>query len=222
MARELTKRAYNRLLRAFTPEEAKTTVNKWIDANRKKYSSSLKKLYIDGEVYRYDKEGDGAVSNKLRLGIWRKLNTIIGKTMSKAAQKRARNREAMISDNLIEDYRRMASSKRLQNFYNTYIKATTAVGVSALRSHANYDEVTGIKSPGLKGLLKVHLIEAKLRESLDKHGAIKVQLDAQIKCKDEKGIEFNFPTRTRQYVIGSASELPQVLSKMVTELQIMF
>ena len=142
MARELTKKAYNRLLRAFTPEEAKTTVNKWIADNRGKYSSSNKRLYVDGEVYRYDKEGDGPVSNKLRLGIWRKLNTIIGKTWSKAAQKRARQREAMLNESIIGEYRRMASAKRLQNFYNTNIRAETAAGVSALKSHAKYDEVT--------------------------------------------------------------------------------
>ena len=159
MARELTKKAYKRLLQAFTPEEAKISVNKWIDDNRKKYSSSTKKVFMDGEVHRYDKEGDGAVSNKLRLAIFRKLNTIINKQMSKAAQKRARNRERMISENIVDEYRRMASTKRLQTFYNDKIKATVAEGESAIKGHANMSKITGIKSLALKGLFKVHLLE---------------------------------------------------------------
>jgi len=72
---------------------------------------------INLNLSNYDKEGDGPVSNKLRLGIFRKLNTIINKQMSKAVQKRARNRERMINDNVIEEYRRMQSTKRLQAFY---------------------------------------------------------------------------------------------------------
>ena len=114
MARELTKRAYKRLLQALTPAEATSRVDKWIAENRKKYSSSGKTLFMDGETYRYDPKKE--VSKKLRLAIFRKLNTIINKQMSKAAQKRARNKERMISDNIVEEYRRMASTKRLQAF----------------------------------------------------------------------------------------------------------
>ena len=52
MARELTPKAYKRLLKAFTQAEAKTTVDKWIADHRSKYSSSTNKLFMDGEVYK--------------------------------------------------------------------------------------------------------------------------------------------------------------------------
>ena len=86
MARELTPKAYKRLLRAFTQAEAKITVDKWIDEHRSKYSSSTKKLFMDGEVYKYSP--DGEVSKRLRLAIFRKVNTMIGKQMSKAEHNR--------------------------------------------------------------------------------------------------------------------------------------
>ena len=45
--RELAPKAYKRLLKAFTPAEAKTSVDKWFDHHRQDYSSSNKKLLID-------------------------------------------------------------------------------------------------------------------------------------------------------------------------------
>ena len=88
MARELTPRAYKRLLQAFTPEEAKTTMKKWVEDNPKKYSSTNQKVYIDGGVFKYTKGGD--VTKKLRLAIFKKLNTIIGKELSKRHKKHGR------------------------------------------------------------------------------------------------------------------------------------
>ena len=52
------------------------------------------------------------------------------------------------------------------------------------------------------------------------HGAVKVQLDAATVCKDEKGTQFNFPTRMRNYIVGDVGDFPQVLSKIETELQL--
>ena len=115
MARELTPRAYKRLLKAFTPQQAKISVEKWIDDNRKKYSSTNEKVYIDGDVFKHKRGGE--VSKRLRLAIFRKINTLIGKQKSKAAQKRWKNREASMNDKVIDESRRIASSKRLRAFY---------------------------------------------------------------------------------------------------------
>jgi hypothetical protein len=111
--RELAPKAYKRLLRAFTPAEAKTSVDKWIDSHRQDYSSSNKKLLIDGRFYKYD---GNEVTKTLRLSIFRKLNTVIGKQMSKAEGKRWRNRQKM-TDAVVQDYRRLMSANKLQKFY---------------------------------------------------------------------------------------------------------
>ena len=219
MARELTPRAYKRLLKAFTPEQAKISVEKWIDDNRKKYSSTNEKVYIDGDVFKHKRGGE--VSKRLRLAIFRKINTIIGKQMSKAAQKRWKNREASMNDKVIDEYRRIASSKRLQTFYKNAIKADVADGESALKQHANTAEVTNIKTPGLKGLLKIHLLEPKMRESASRFGSQKMQLDVTMLGEDDKGESFDFKTRTRIYIVGNADEVPEIMSKMVTELQLL-
>ena len=72
MARELTPKAYKRLLKAFTPTEAKITVDKFIAENRNKYSNTNQKLYLDGTAYRYAYNPYGEVSKKLRLAIFKK------------------------------------------------------------------------------------------------------------------------------------------------------
>ena len=213
MARELTPKVYKRLLKAFTPDQAKITVEKRIDDHRKSYSSTNKKLLIDGDVFKYERGGE--VSKRLRLAFFRKINTIIGKQMSKAAQKRWKNREASMNENVIEEYRRIASSKRLQTFYKNEIKADVADGESALKQHANTAEVTNIKTPGLKGLLKIHLLEPKMREAAAKKGSQKMQLDVTMLGTDDKGESFDFKSRTRIYIV------PEVMSKMVTELQLL-
>ena len=70
MARELTPKTYKRLLKAFTPAEAKESVDKWITDHRKDYSSSNNKLYIDGRAYKYNNNPYGEVSKTLRLAIF--------------------------------------------------------------------------------------------------------------------------------------------------------
>jgi predicted NAD-dependent protein-ADP-ribosyltransferase YbiA (DUF1768 family) len=110
--RELAPKAYKRLLKAFTPAEAKTSVDKWIDHHRQDYSSSNKKLLIDG---RFDKYDGNKVTKTLRLSIFTNPNTIIGKQMSKAEGKRWRNSPKMI-DAVVQDYRRLMSANKLQKF----------------------------------------------------------------------------------------------------------
>jgi len=221
MARELTPKAYKRLLKAFTPEQAKITVDKWIGDHRSKYSSTNQKLYMDGQVYKYNNNPYGEVSKRLRLAIFRKVNTIIGKQMSKAEQKRWNNRQKMMNVHVVEEYRRMASSKRLQAFYRSMIKADVNLGESALRQHANTAEVTNIRTPGLKGLLKIHRLEPIMRKAAEKAGAQKMQLDVTMLGTDAKGEQFDFKSRTRQYVIGNPDEVPEMMSKMITELQLL-
>ena len=146
---ELTPKAYKRLLRAFTPAQAKTSVDKWIAEHRKDYSSTNKKLLIDGKFYKYDTGGE--VTKTLRLAIFKKLNTIIGKEMSKAEAKRWWNRQKM-TDDVVQDYRRIMSANRLQRFYRTQMKATVLQGESPLKIHANTIEITNITSKDFTGL----------------------------------------------------------------------
>ena len=175
MARELTPKAYKRLLKALTPEVAKVSVEKWIDDHRSKYSSTNEKLYMDGEVYKHKRGGE--VTKRLRLAIFRKINTIIGKQMTKRAQKAWKNRTTMMNDDVVGEYRRMASTKRLQAFYRNNIKADVSQGESALKQHANTAEVTNICSLGLKGLLKIHRLEPIMREAATRWGSQNMQLD---------------------------------------------
>ena len=112
---ELTPKVYKRMLREFTPAQAKITVDKWIAKHRKDYSSSNKKLWLGTSIFAYDPEKE--VSKKLRTAIFKQVFSIAGKQLSKAEQKRWKNREKMMSENVVQEYRRMASSNRVQKFY---------------------------------------------------------------------------------------------------------
>ena len=48
---ELTPKVYKRVLASFTPFQAKESVDKYIAENRRKYSSSAKTLFMDGETF---------------------------------------------------------------------------------------------------------------------------------------------------------------------------
>ena len=97
------------------------------DNHRQDYSSSNKKLLIDGRFYKYD--GNEATKT-LRLSIFKKLNTIIGKQMSKAEGKRWKNRQKM-TDAVVQDYRRLMSTNKLQKFYKNEMTTTVMEGDSA-------------------------------------------------------------------------------------------
>jgi len=175
-------------------------------------------VYIDGGVFKYTKEG--AVTKKLRWAIFKKLNTVIGKELSKRAHKAWKNRTNMLNDKAVEEYRRMASSKRLQAFYRNEIKADVDEGESALSQHANTATVSNIKTDGLKGLLKIHRLENIMKDAAKKPGGQKMQLDVTMSATDSSGLNpFTFPTRTRVYVVANEAEVPEIMSKMVTELK---
>ena len=70
MARELAPKAYKRLLKSFTPAQAKISVDKYIADHRKDYSSTNQKLYIDGRAYKYANNAYGEETKTLRLAIF--------------------------------------------------------------------------------------------------------------------------------------------------------
>ena len=135
--------------KAFTPREAKQAVNKWIEDHREDWSSTNKKLYIDGRAYKYNPAW--IITKTLRLKMFNALFKKTCKEMSKTEAKKWRQRQIM-TPAVVQDYRRMMSANRLQKFYRDHIQATVNEGKSALKAHANTFEITNIRSRDLKGL----------------------------------------------------------------------
>ena len=216
---ELVPRAFDRMRKAFTPGEAKKAVDKWIEDHRETYSSTHKKLHIDGRAYKYNPAWN--VTETLRLKMFNTLFQKAGKEMSKTEAKKWRQRQIM-TPAVVQDYRRMMSANRLQKFYRDHIQSTVSEGESALKAHANTFEITNIRSRDFKGLLKVHLAEPELMKTLKETHNLKIQMDVVLKVEDDKGKEFDFPMRTRPYVVTSEEMLHSALASMVTEIELRF
>ena len=71
------------------------------------------------------------------------------------------------------------------------------------------------------GLLNIHLLEAKMRDVADPFRPQKMQLDVTMLGEDDKGQSFDFKNRTRMYIAGDSCEVPEVMSKMITEMQVL-
>jgi len=216
---ELTPRAFNRMRKAFTPGEAKKAINKYIEDHRGDFSKTSKKLNIDGRAYKYNP--DWIVTKTLRRQMFNTLFQKAGKEMSKTEAKKWRQRQIM-TPAVVQDYRRVMSANRLQKFYRDHIQATVSEGESALKSHANTFEITKIQSRDFKGLLKVHLAEPELMKAFKETHNLKIQMDVVLKVEDDKGKEFDFPMRTRPYVVTSEDMLHSALASMVTEIELRF
>jgi hypothetical protein len=91
-----------------------------------------------------------------------------------------------------------------------------------LKAHANTFEITNIRSRDFKGLLKVHLAEPELMKTLRETHNLKIQMDVVLVVEDEKKNVYNFPLRTRPYVVTSEDMLREALAKMVTEIELRF